>query len=282
MERVELLTELEQRLGVRVDSNRAHEIFTVSQLIDAVSSPSANTAPAAVEQSWSVLLRDTGTSPDPEVIALLERRTFAVPLFFALSRLLRPMLGPRIVTGRINLPGEGPYIISPNHQGYLDPFIVCAVLPYRVFRNLFFVGAAEYFESPFTRWLARKINLLPVDPDANLISAMKASAFGLQHGKILMLFPEGERSIDGTVKRFKKGAPILAQHLGVPVVPVAIRGAFELWPRNRSIDWRRLWPFSSHRVRVAFGSPLRFEPAGGYVEAANRLRDAIVKMWDAI
>ena len=55
---------------------------------------------------------------------------------------------------------------------------------------------------------------LPVDPDANLVPAMKAGAFGLAHGKILMLFPEGERSIDGTVKRFKKGAPILAQHLG--------------------------------------------------------------------
>ena len=66
---------------------------------------------------------------------------------------------------------------------------------------------------------------------------MKAGAFGLTHGKILVLFPEGERSIDGTVKKFKKGAPILAQHLGVPVVPVALKGIYELWPRNRGINW---------------------------------------------
>jgi long-chain acyl-CoA synthetase len=227
-------------------------------------------------------LHDGDTISDPAVSGLLDRRPFAVPLFFAVSRLLRLILGPSRVTGQTSLPAQGPYIISPNHQGYLDPFILCAALPYRVFRDLFFVGAAEYFETPLTRWLAKKICLLPVDPDANLVSAMRASAFGLQRGRILVLFPEGERSIDGTVKRFKKGAPILAQHLGVPVVPVAIRGSFELWPRNRPIGWRMLKPFSGHRVRLAFGAPIRFEPTSGYGESATQLRDAVVKMWDAI
>ena len=67
---------------------------------------------------------------------------------------------------------------------------------------------------------------------------MQAGAFGLAHGKVLVLFPEGERSIDGTVKRFKKGAPILAQHMHVPIVPVALKGVYELWPRNRAFNWR--------------------------------------------
>jgi long-chain acyl-CoA synthetase len=282
MERVELLTELEQRFGVRVDPERAHEIFTVAQVVDAVRSSTATNAPPSVEQSWAVLLKESGAASDPALLSLLERRPFAVPLFFAISRLLRLLVGPRAVTGRHHLPRHGPYIISPNHQGYLDPFILCAVLPHHVFRNLFFVGAAEYFETPLTRWLAKKINLLPVDPDANLVSAMKASAFGLKHGKILVVFPEGERSIDGTVKRFKKGAPILAQHLGVPIVPVAIRGAFELWPRNRSINWRAVLPFGGHHVRVAFGPPIRFESPTSYGESASRLRDEVVKMWNVI
>lgn len=153
------------------------------------------------------------------------------------------------------------------------------MLPYHVFRNLFFVGAAEYFETPITRWLAKKVNLVPVDPDANLVSAMQASAYGLGRCKILMLFPEGERSIDGTVKRFKKGAPILAQHLGVPIVPVAIKGAFELWPRNRAINWRGLL---TQRVRLQFGSPMRVAPPESYSASANQLRQAVVEMWDAI
>jgi long-chain acyl-CoA synthetase len=147
---------------------------------------------------------------------------------------------------------------------------------------VFFVGAAEYFETPLTRWLAKKINLLPVDPDANLVPAMKAAAFGLRQGKILVLFPEGERSIDGTVKRFKKGAPILAQHLQIPVVPAAIRGAFELWPRNPPLNWRRLVPGGGRRVRLALGSPIRFARTGRYVESASRLQEAVKAMWDAI
>ena len=141
-----------------------------------------------------------------------------------------------------------PFLVCPNHQSYLDPLFVCGALPYRVFRRLFFVGAVEYFETPLTKWVARTVNCVPVDPDSNLVPAMKAGAFGLKHGKILMLFPEGERSIDGTVKKFKKGAPILARHLRVPIVPVALKGIYELWPRNRAFNWSVLWPWSGHRI----------------------------------
>ena len=106
-------------------------------------------------------------------------------------------------------------------------------------------------------WVARKIHCVPVDPDSNLVPAMKAGAFGLAHGKVLMLFPEGERSIDGTVKRFKKGSAILSRHMRVPVVPVAIKGAYEAWPRGRSFNWRGVLPWSRSRVRIEFGDPIR-------------------------
>ena len=75
------------------------------------------------------------------------------------------------------------------------------------------------------RRIARLIHLIPVDADSNLVRAMQAGAFGLRHGKVLVLFPEGERSIDGSVRRFKNGASILATHLRVPVVPVALDGS---------------------------------------------------------
>jgi 1-acyl-sn-glycerol-3-phosphate acyltransferase len=123
---------------------------------------------------------------------------------------------------------------------------------------------------------------VPVDPDANLVPAMKAGAFGLTHGRILMLFPEGERSIDGTVKRFKKGATILSRHLEVPIVPVAIHGVFELWPRNRSFNWRLLRPWSRHVTRVAFGRPMRAAEHGSDADGAAALREAVQTLWDAI
>ena len=72
--------------------------------------------------------------------------------------------------------------------------------------------------------LARSLRVVVVDPDANLIPAMRAGAFGLRQGRPLILYPEGERSIDGTPKIFKKGAAILSIHMQVPIVPVAIEG----------------------------------------------------------
>ena len=176
-----------------------------------------------------------------------------------INRAIRFFGPPVHASGLEHLPAHDPFIIAPNHQSYVDPFVINGVLPYRVFRQLFFVGAAEYFETPLTRWLATISNLVPVDPDANLVPAMKASAFGLAHGKVLMLFPEGERSIDGTVKRFKKGAPILSRYLNVPIVPVALKGAYEIWPRNRGFNWRSLVPWARRHVSVAFGPPVRFD-----------------------
>ncbi len=282
MERVELLSEIEQHFGIRIPGEQAHQIFTVAQLIEAARPGAQAEPPAKAEDSWAAMLRDLPPTDDPVLSGLLQGRPLVRRLFFLIPCVLRLLL-PRVrVTGVDNLPPEGPYIVCPNHQGYLDPFIICGVIPYRVFRQVFFVGAAEYFETPLMATIARQGNCVPVDPDANLVSAMRAGAFGLTHGKILMLFPEGERSIDGTVKRFKKGAAILSGHLGVPVVPVAIRGAYELWPRNRRINWGVMFPWNRHRIRMAFGSPLRFDASADYSEAAVALQAKVTTMWDEL
>jgi long-chain acyl-CoA synthetase len=282
MERVELLSEVERQLGVHISDEQAHQILTVGQLIDATRA-GAGAAPAtATEASWAEILRDLPPPDDPVLGGLLRGRPVAARAFFLVPRLLRVFLPSIQCTGLHNVPAHGPFIISPNHQGYLDPFIVCGVLPFRLFRELFFVGAAEYFETPLMEWIARHGNCVPVDPDANLVPAMRAGAFGLAHGKILMLFPEGERSIDGSVKRFKKGAPILSRHLAVPIVPVAIRGAYEIWPRNRRIDWGKMFPWNRHRIRVRFGPPLTVADSADNAAAALQLQGTVAAMWDEL
>lgn len=282
MERVELLAELEQQFGVSVPETVTHDIFTVRQLVDAVRPTGASSGAAASGPAWGAILRDLPPGTDPVLSGLLRHRPVGIAFVFAVFRLLRVLL-PRIeARGLEHLPATGPYIICPNHQSYLDAFLLSAVLPYGVFQKMFAVGAAEYFRSPVTARLARLVNLLPVDADANLVPAMKAGAFGLSRGKVLLLFPEGERSIDGTVKRFKKGAPILATHLGVPIVPVALKGIFELWPRNRGLNWRLVLPWSGHRVRVEFGPPLAAAEHDAYTDTTDRLRTAVAGLWDRL
>jgi 1-acyl-sn-glycerol-3-phosphate acyltransferase len=84
------------------------------------------------------------------------------------------------------------------------------------------------------------------------------------------------------VKKFKKGAPILAQHLGVPIVPVAITGAYELWPRNRPIKWSVVWPWSGHHVQVVIGKPMSFQESADYNVTASALRERVSDMWDRL
>jgi long-chain acyl-CoA synthetase len=283
MERVELLTDLEQEFGVHVPDEQTHQLFTLGQLIDAVRPGAANAGAAGPrsvsDESWSVLLKDLPPASDPVLSGLLQRRPILEPLLFVFVRTLPRLMGRIRVSGLEKLPRDGAYLICPNHQSYVDPFFVCGVLPYRTLARAFFVGAVEYFETPLMAWVARKTQCVPVDPDSNLVPAMKAGAFGLAHGRILILFPEGERSIDGTVKRFKKGAPILSRHLGVPVVPVAIKGAHEVWPRGRSFNWRGTLPWRRSHVRVQFGDPIQFRDGETYADAATRLRAAVDEMW---
>ena len=287
VERVELLTELEARFGVRLQQAVTSEILTVRQLVEGLRSASARAeiperAATADQEGWSSILKDLPATNDPEIGWLLRPRTLAAPLIFVLIRLLRLLFFRVRAVGLDQLPASGPYLICPNHQSYVDPFVLCGVLPYRVFKDVFFVGAPEYFESPLTRWIARMANLVPVDPDSNLVPAMKAAAFGLAHGKILMLFPEGERSIDGTVKKFKKGAPILAQHLGVPIVPVALTGIYDWWPRNRSINWSLVAPWSGHRAAIEIGGPMTLPETANYSDSATALRERVTAMWTAL
>jgi long-chain acyl-CoA synthetase len=119
-----------------------------------------------------------------------------------------------------------------------------------------------------------------VDPDINLVPAMRAGAYGLRRGKVLILYPEGERSIDGAPKRFKKGGAILAAHLKVPIVPIAIEGFFDAWPRGK--------PFFQKitRLSMAFGDPIP-SPDGPpsekmYEQLMARVKASVVEMYDQL
>jgi long-chain acyl-CoA synthetase len=176
-----------------------------------------------------------------------------------------------------------PYLVCPNHQSYLDPFLVSSVYPRAILENIFHVGASMFFTNAIMARLARLINVIPIDPDVQLLRAMRASAAGLRVGKILNIYPEGQRSFDGQLLEFKKGAAILASELNLPIVPVAIDGAYLAWPRKS----RR---FHFAKVKLWFGNPI--EPVAVVADEADQevryeklstlLRDTIQEMLDEL
>ncbi len=287
MERVELLSRLDHELGTAVPEEAAQRILTVRDLVNAMHPLAGSGADAPDEADpWARVLAPG--EAHAELADILRPKPVRSALAYVAVRVIqavaRALLGLR-VSGREHLPANGPFIISPNHQSYLDAFLLVGSLEFRTFRRLFFVGASEYFETPVKRRFARLMNVVPIDPDAHLLRAMQAGVAGLRHNLVLTLFPEGERSPDGSPRRFKKGAAITALQMQVPIVPVAIHGMSEIWPRGARFRWRALLPWSRTRCAVRFGAPIgpdRADVAGPdrYERLTAVLREAVVGMWE--
>ncbi len=285
MQRVELLSRLEEELGGNVEESQLTEIYTVRDLVDAVLKSAATGAGSSGTRvtfaGWKSIL--AADPEDPDVLALAHPNRINVTFWYLVSRLMQVIALDRFhlkVTGLDKRPKTGAYIISSNHQSYLDPLILASILPADVFMRAFAVGTSEIFGEGMMRRLARSIKVIVLDPDANLVPAMRAGAFGLRHGMALVLYPEGERSIDGTPRTFKKGAAILAIHLQVPIVPLAIEGFYQAWPRNQ--QFRGFTP-----LKMAFGDPIFPPPESDASEAAYDkltadLRARIVEMWEKL
>ncbi|PYY15846.1 MAG: hypothetical protein DMG60_16555 [Acidobacteria bacterium] len=181
------------------------------------------------------------------------------------------------ITGLEQIPQDRAFIFSPNHQSFMDAPLIMSYFPFRIFRKMFYVGTSEIFGKGIRRRIARSMKLVPIDPDANLVPAMRAGAYGLRRGEAIVLYPEGERSISGEPKAFKKGAAILATHVQVPIVPVAIDGFEKAWGRGKGI---RL--FQTLQIRI--GSPVEPPAVGSvsertYDSLTMELRQRVMDMW---
>ena len=109
---------------------------------------------------------------------------------------------------------------------------------------------------------------------------MRAGAYGLRKHGVLLLFPEGERSIDGPPKTFKKGAAILAVNTQCPVVPVAIEGFHEAWPRGEKFRG-----FSKLKVRFldpVYPPPLGPNPEQQYAQMTAEIRARVIEAYEEL
>ena len=169
---------------------------------------------------------------------------------------------------------HGPVILASNHESYLDPPLVGSVSD----RAIFFLARKTLLAGPFFGWLLPKLNVIPVDQEGNDRSALKALIRILRAGEGTLVFPEGERTLDGRMRPPLPGLGFVIAKTLAPVVPMRIFGAREAWPRG------------SGRVRfcpitVVVGEPIHFtaadlEPPGKeiYLRLSQRVMDAIAAL----
>ena len=148
----------------------------------------------------------------------------------AVNALSRAYFGLRL-EGTEHIPPAGAVVIAPNHQTYADPVLV--TIPVR--RRIYYMAWSRLFEIPGLSWLIRRLRAFPVQLESSDPRAAREAVRLLQAGHAVMIFPEGARSLDGSVGRFKLGAFRLAVSVGAPVLPVTIAGGWASWPPGRAL-----------------------------------------------
>jgi 1-acyl-sn-glycerol-3-phosphate acyltransferase len=198
-------------------------------------------------------------------------------LELTLAPSLRTVFRPQ-VTGAEHIPATGGLILAANHESFADEFFI----PLGVRRQVFYFAKAEYFTAPGLRGRAMAaffhgMGQVPVER-SDMRSAASVIDIGVEvlgEGRALGIFPEGTRSPDGRLYKFRTGVARLAIRSGAPVVPVGLVGTRDVQPPD-SRRWHRA-PVSMH-----FGAPLQFGHLGAQERSARVLREVTETVREAI
>ncbi|PKP47098.1 MAG: long-chain fatty acid--CoA ligase [Bacteroidetes bacterium HGW-Bacteroidetes-11] len=156
------------------------------------------------------------------------------------------------VKGQENIP-EGPFILAPNHQSSFDGMFVAAYLTNQQMKRTYFYAKEKHIRQRWLKFLASRNNIIIVDLNKDLKESIQKMAEVLKQNRSLIIFPEGTRTVTGELGEFKKTFAILSSELDIPIVPVAISGAFKALPKGSRFP--RLWT----KVKIDFLKPVHPE-----------------------
>jgi long-chain acyl-CoA synthetase len=290
LERVDLLSRLEDSYGLELDEAAFAEMATIGELRRWLDEARLIARPAEREE------------PAPEARALAKPRAFALDKLPRWNRSLparwirtalseavfRPLLRhyvPPNVEGLEHLEGLDPPL---NHNSHLDTAAIMAALPFHWRTRIAPAMGQEFFRAYFQpeghRWKERWTMGLAYFLTAGLFNAyplphqvvgvrraLKFTGELVDHGYCPLVYPEGERSPDGTLQPFQPGIGLMAVRLRVPVVPIHLTGLFEIYSSHDS------WPRKGS-VRLRVGRALRFREGKDYREATETIRKTIVDL----
>jgi 1-acyl-sn-glycerol-3-phosphate acyltransferase len=175
-----------------------------------------------------------------------------------LTPILHPLFRPWI-EGLENVPDDGPAILASNHLSFLDSIFLPLLVP----RRITFLAKSEYFTERGVKGFLKKlfftgVGQVPIERTGGAASeeALRTGVRVLSEGSLLGIYPEGTRSPDGRLYRGKIGVARMALEAGVPVIPVAMIGTFEVQPPGQVRP-------NIRRVGIRVGKPLDFRRYAG-------------------
>ena len=268
LDRVELMVDLERHFDTSIDES----LLTGAQTVSALAEISAPPSPADIP-TWSRLWP-----------ARLIRTVAMHTLWLPLTR----MFAHAHIAGLEHLASlENAVIFASNHQSHLDTPLILSAVPRRFRRRMAVAMWQEYFDAHFWpdrhkrfEWLRETLiywlvvlffNAFPI-PQTEIGARQSLRYLGdlVSDNWSILYFPEGERTEAGEIHPFQAGIGLIARRLGVPVVPIHLRGVEKVLHRHAH------WPRPG-RVEIAFGPPIRIQ-GDDYVAIARKIEEAVKEL----
>ena len=173
------------------------------------------------------------------------------------------------VSGLEHVPSDGAFLLASNHVSFFDP----PALGCRVPRDLHYFARKSLFKGLLGQ-LITAFNSIPVDRGSSDVSSFKKALKVLDKGSPLLVFPEGTRSLDGSLQAAKAGVGLIAIKASVPVLPARVIGGFEILGKGCK------WPKIGKRLTIVYGPLLQIETLDSGPKTAKRsqiVADAIME-----
>jgi len=239
--KVELLAALETEYGLHIPDEMAYEINTFGDLLKVTSEYRMGRT-----DDVSVSDEDVDAAIKRNIIIRMSRMFFTFCMRVAFRMYFRLK-----VRGVENIKNLESFIIAPNHSSMLDFPLLFSSLPFSKVRKVVAPAAKDYFYSGFFRkwFLEFTLNTFAFERLGNFIKSLKICGEIIKRGKSIILFPEGTRTVEGTLGPFKPGIGSLSAELAVPIIPTYIAGAYNALPKGSILPRPR-------KITVFFAEPV--------------------------
>lgn len=244
----EISTSIEEKYKISI-SEHLHEVHTVQDIVDYILNKDTK-------------IRKKNETNGYQINEFPKRKTFFHRMTFRVLGTFSKLIWPICVNGLENLPQDKNYILCPNHESHLDGFWVwLAMGKHRPpLERIVCMAKEEHLENVGSKFFLTMLGGIPVDRAGNPTPAMRRTKQCLKEGYFVLIHPEGTRTRTGQMNVLKQGAADLAIKANVPLIPVKIQGAYEIYPSKRAVprvfdgkNWKR------YNLDISFGKPLYAE-----------------------
>jgi long-chain acyl-CoA synthetase len=275
---IELTVVLENEFGLKLTDEELSDINKLEDILSRIQNSDTNPPVSHDTNHLKSLLYSNQTEP-VENIFNLNRRLFikkVMRVFHLITFMCIKIMFRIKVEGTEKIPKDRPVLICPNHQSFIDPFIIYACLPGHLANKLMYVAFGEYFQKPPASWLIKPWRIVTTGSTRDLGKSLKLSYEGLKKGLSVCIFPEGGRTTTGDIMTPRHGAGILSVESNAPIVPILIDGALDTMSHMQP-------GFRFSKIRIFIGDPINPPPASAdskvlYQQVVDNWKDKVIDL----